>query len=487
MLNVGNIIKIIQNQLGIDCYKFDTSFYSSYIEVMKQWYKGYVPSFHRYKVWNGDTNVYLEKASLKMAKRVCEDHSSLVWNENLSISSPDEDVKKFLLGYDEMTGILAKNDFWSQGGKLYELTCALGTGAFELVVTNMLSFGGKIAFNENTKINIVRHRAENIIPLTWNNNGDIIEVAFADQYRIKNDEYIDLRMHVIRDGVYHIINKKLRVINNVISLVDTESVAGDFNTGSSIPWFSILKLPIINNFDIGTPLGASIYANSLDVLRIVDDAFSLLQSEMRHGGKKLFYGRELCDRDMKTGKVITPSDEMGRSVFYMTGNQTTVNNNSSVKDMIYEFNPTLRINDISQAIENSLNYLSQSCGLGNNYYKFDNGVVKTATEVISQNSSMWRNIRKNELAVEKMLHGLFTALFYVNNMAGGTKINIDAPVTVEFDTSILEDKTAVRDRELKEVELGILPKQVYLEKYYSTGRLDTKPVDDEQLNNNENT
>lgn len=487
MLNVGRIIKIIQNQLGIDCYKFDTSFYSSYIETMKAWYKGYVPTFHRYKVWNGDTNVYLEKASLKMAKRVCEDHSSLVWNENLSINSPNEDVKKFLLGHDEMTGILGKNDFWNQGGKLYELTCALGTGAFEIVVTNMLSIGGKIAFNENTKINIVRHKAENIIPLTWNNNGDIIEVAFADQYRIEKDEYIDLRMHVIRDGVYHIINKKLRVINNVISLVDTESVAGDFNTGSSIPWFSILKLPIINNYDLNTPLGASIYANSLDVLKTVDDAFTLLQSEMRHGGKKLFYGRELCDRDMTTGKVITPSDEMGRSVFYMTGNQTTVNNNSSVKDMIYEFNPTLRITDISQAIENSLNYLSQSCGLGNNYYKFDNGVVKTATEVISQNSSMWRNIRKNELAVEKMLHGLFEALFYVNNMAGGTKINIDAPVNIEFDTSILEDKTAVRDRELKEVELGILPKQVYLEKYYSTGRLDTKPVDDEQLNNNENT
>lgn len=474
MLDVKRVIDII-NKLGYNTYTFDYSIYNTYIQVMLDWYRGQVNTFHTETVYNGAYEVRVDKSRLNMAKRVCEDLASLVTNENLSVlvNSPNE--KDFLLGYDEMTGILGQNDFWTQLARIYELTCALGTGAFEIVAEGLFMFKDKILSNDNSKLKIVTHNATEIIPLSWDNNLDIKEVAFVDQYKIKNDKFIDLRLHVLVDGIYHIINKRLRVFDGGSYIFeDSSDILTDFDTKSNVPWFSIIKLPLINNYCIESPMGASVYGNCVDLLKSIDNCFDMLTTEIKHGQKKIFYDKRLCERDKQTGKVIYPDDKNngGRLVFYYMGDEFNGNADDS-NGLIHEFNPELRIDDITKALEGSLNYLSNMCGLGNSYYKFEQGTVqKTATEVISENSSMYRNIRKNEIALEKSLLSLFRSLLYANNMIFGTSFNIDVPISIQFDQSIIEDKGTIRKRELEEVKLGILDKQYYIKKYYSTNRRD---------------
>ena len=41
---------------------------SSNVEVYKQWYSGFVPNFHKYKIYNGTKFKEIERFSLKMAK-----------------------------------------------------------------------------------------------------------------------------------------------------------------------------------------------------------------------------------------------------------------------------------------------------------------------------------------------------------------------------------------------------------------------------------
>jgi hypothetical protein len=132
MLNIEKIVEII-NKLGIKTYSFDYNYYSTYIDLWYNWYKGYDASFHTYKDFNGFNNIVVDKAKLCMASQVCRDHSSLTCNENLTINIDGNAEREFILGHDEMTGILGQNDFWSQLAKFYEITCALGTGAFEIV------------------------------------------------------------------------------------------------------------------------------------------------------------------------------------------------------------------------------------------------------------------------------------------------------------------------------------------------------------------
>lgn len=54
---------------------------------------------------------------------------------------------------------------------------------------------------------------------------------------------------------------------------------------------------------------------------------------------------------------------------------------------------TLRTAEHNTGIQDQLNILSSKCGFGETYYRFDGGSVATATQVISENSTMFRTIK----------------------------------------------------------------------------------------------
>lgn len=476
MINVEKIVKII-NDLGFKTYTFDYSIYSQYIMSMYDWYKGYDAKFHRVCEFNGSKNIKYDKAHLNMGKHICEDLSTIVCNENLNVLMDKCNEKEYLLGHDEMTGILGQNDFWNELAKLFEITCALGTGAFEVVVEDMLKIGNRVVTNENSKIKIVKHDAFSIIPLSWDNTMKIKEVAFIDQYKIKDDTFLDLRIHVLENGKYVIYNKKLKCIGSGdfinYNIVNDDSILDKFDTQSDIAWFSILRLPIVNNYDIKSPLGASVYGNAISILKNIDDAFDILCDEYRNGKKKVFYSKSMLNIDETTGKPIVPDDN-NKTVFYYVGDDMTANSvGLDDKLPIKEFNPDLRISNISDGINSALNYLTSACGLGNNFYNFNGGTVaKTATEVVSENSAMWRTVRKYEIALEKMMLDLFKVILSVENLIHNAAYNVDVHMSIEFDTAIIEDKSKVRDRRLQEVQLGILSIEEYKAMYYGDGRRD---------------
>lgn len=472
MLDMKKIVEII-NSLGYRAYTFDYSIYTAYILGCYQWYKGKVPTYHTIKRYNGATNVSIEKARLHMAKRVSEDISSLTCNENLIINVEDKEENTFLLGQDEMTGVLGQNDFWASLSKTMELAGALGTAAMEVVVENLLQVEDKLVVSPDSKIRISRYDALHILPLSWDNNGKIIEVAFLDEYKIKDDTYLELRLHVKDDkGNYVIVNRKCKVDyvntnNDVCNFIylDNSAVIGDFNTGSNIPWFTCFKMPQINSYDINSPMGASAYGDAIDELKAVDDAFNTLCGEFRFSSKKMYYNKNLLERDDK-GNVKIPDDEFSKQLYFFTGDGTPASDENGKP--IEEFNPTIRTKELAEGIELVLDILSFKCGLGHGYYKFSTsgGVQKTATEVVSQNSDLYRNICKMQLAVEKNIYEIIKALLYVSNYFFGTSFNIDCKMSVTFDASLIEDKTAERERALKEVDLGLLTVDEYRAMYY---------------------
>ena len=465
------IIEII-NSLGYKSFTFDYSIYSNYILGCYQWYKGETP-YHTYKRYNGNNSVINKKAKLHMAKRVSEDIASLTCNENMIINIDSEPEKEYLLGNDCMTGILGQNDFWSSISKTMELCAGLGTSAMEVIVENLLQVEDKLVVSPDSKIKIARYDALHILPLSWDNNGKILEVAFLDEYMVKNDKYIELRLHVKDEkGNYIIVNRKCKInylntnqnmLNDFIYM-DNSSVVSEFNTGSDIPWFTCFKMPQINSYDINSPMGASAYGDAIDDLKAVDDAFDTLCGEFRFSQKKVYYSKNMVQRDSKGNVMIPDDDEYIKQVFFYTGSDDSVSEDEGIK----EFNPTIRSTELIEGIDLALGILSFKCGLGNNYYRFNisGGVRKTATEVISENSDLFRNVCKMQLGIEKNIYEIIKALLYVSNYIFGTKFNLDCKMSVVFDASMIEDKTAERERALKEVELGLLTVDEYRSMYY---------------------
>ena len=76
-MNIYSVCEYLGKKLGttISC-----DFYHS-IRLWRDWYKGYSKEFHHYTDYNGKETVDLDRYSLKMAKKVCEDWANLLFNE----------------------------------------------------------------------------------------------------------------------------------------------------------------------------------------------------------------------------------------------------------------------------------------------------------------------------------------------------------------------------------------------------------------------
>lgn len=471
MIDVTQIIKLI-NQNNVVRYTFDYSIYKNYILDMYNWYKG-CTKYHSFKRYNGNNSFTVEKAKMYMAKRASEDMASLVCNDNIEIHT-DEKLHEYLFGNDGNKGVLGKNDFFNKLNKSMEMVSSLGTAAIEVVLDNMESIEGNLYATPSSQIKLVRHEAMDIVPLCWDNNGEITEVMFLDEYVRHGDRYVDVRIHTVNEqGNYVIINRKFKTLLQQTTEVDTifteigmgDSVVSTINTNSPVKWFTVFKLPIINNYDIKSPMGASIYGNCIDILKALDDAFSTLCGEFRTSEKKVFYDRTLLDRDSKGNVIVPDGDEYNKEIFFYAG--SGMGGDEGLNDKIKEMIPTIRTKELSEGISLLLDIFSMKVGLGRGYYKFNGGTVqKTATEVINENSELYRNIKKYQTGINKNIYDIIQAVVHISNNIFGTSFNEDENVSIKFDASIVQDKESKRNRAMKEVELHILTPNEYRKEYY---------------------
>ena len=110
--------------------------------------------------------------------------------------------------------------------------------------------------------------------------------------------------------------------------------------------------------------------------------------------------------------------------------------------------------------------LGDLCGLGLNYFDFDNvGYVKTATEVSSENSALMRNIKKHENALQRPIRDVSrTVLARTRDM--GVDVPDEGDVGVVFDDSIVQDAEAEKARDMREVAAGLMLPWEYRMRWY---------------------
>ena len=125
----------------------------------------------------------------------------------------------------------------------------------------------------------------------------------------------------------------------------------------------------------------------------------------------------------------------------------------------------IRAEQHSKAINDDLNYLSLKCGFGTERYQFGSTGVKTATEVISENSDMYRMIKKHEIILEDVLKQLIQIIIRLGIVLGNP-LNPDTEITIKFDDSIIEDKETERNRDRQDVSMGVMSHAEYRSKWY---------------------
>jgi hypothetical protein len=94
-------------------------------------------------------------------------------------------------------------------------------------------------------------------------------------------------------------------------------------------------------------------------------------------------------------------------------------------------------------------------------------VGKTATEVVSENSDLFRTINKHENPIEIALIEMVELIIYIGKYFGIFDIPNPSKITIDFDDSIIESNATKREQDRLDVQMGAMSLEEYRMKWYS--------------------
>ncbi len=440
---MSNAVILKLNELGYTT--IPESFYNKVAE-WKSWYQGNVKGFHNYRVRNGESMVNCKRYSLGMGKKLCEDWANLLMNEKVQITLEGNKEQEFI------DRILTENNFAVKANEMQEMKSALGTVAYiPRVVGQEVNESGEIVPGNASGIALDYVTIENIYPLAWQ-NGYISECAFSSVVTRGERDYLYLQIHRKEDsGEYVIENRIYRYDNEQLADEALTNVKGFerippvVHTGIDKRQFVIDRPNIANNFNYLLPTGISVYANAIDVMQGVDIAYDSYVNEFKLGKKRIMV-KPAAAKYLDGEPVFDSSDV----AFYVLPEDV---NDGAV---ITPIDMTLRTAEHNTGIQDQLNILSSKCGFGETYYRFDGGSVATATQVISENSTMFRTIKKHEIILEDALVELCRVLLRLGNTAMGAGLNEDVEISIDFDDSIIESREQNEARIYQMLSAGLM-------------------------------
>lgn len=449
---MSNAVIIKLNELGYTT--IPDSFYSKVYE-WKSWYHGNVKGFHNYTVQNGERQVKCRRYSLGMGKKLCEDWANLLMNEKVQITLEGQKEQDFI------DLVLTENNFTVKANEMQELKSALGTVAYvPRVIGQEISESGDIVPGNASGIVLDYVTIENIYPLSWQ-NGYISECAFSSEVTRGGKDYLYLQIHRREDNGNYVIENRIYRYDNeqladeqLVNVKGFENIPPVVHTGIDKRQFVIDRPNIANNVNYLLPTGIAIYANAIDVLQGVDIAYDSYVNEFKLGKKRIMV-KPSAAQYLDGTPAFDPDDV----VFYVMPEDTEDGAVVTPIDM------TLRTAEHNTGIQDQLNILSSKCGFGETYYRFDGGSVATATQVISENSTMFRTIKKMEIVLEQALVELCRILLRLGNTAMNAGLNEDVEISIDFDDSIIEDKQSEFSRDMQMLSAGIMNDWEFRAKY----------------------
>ncbi len=419
--------------------------------VWKSWYKGDVAGFHQYKYYNGESHLDMKRKSLNMAKQVCETWASLLFNEKCDIVIPEK-------SQDVLNDIFVRQNFWVKINEGIEKSFAQGYGALVVNVRD-LQVGTKTGVLNKDKSYVTTNYIESefINPITIENK-QIVECYFES----KEGDNVFYVIHLRDENGNYIIHN---YILNDKKAIEKYWV---FDTKSDVPWFQIIRPFIVNN--VNNNFGISVFANSIDVLKSVDTKYDSFDWEFIAGRKRLFMGVEAWnfkpDANNKSNRV--PTFDPSEALYYH------LPVNSDGKQIITDQSGMLRAAEHITAINSELSLLSMKCGLGEGFYKFNGSGIATATQVISENSTLYRTLKKHEILLDNALTNTVYAIIKASNNFTNAKMEEIklSDIEIVFDDSIIEDKEAMMTRDKADVVAGLMSKEEYRMKWYGENEKD---------------
>ena len=461
-------------------------FYNFGIFPWKWVYKGFYNAWHLIAAPTIENPKATRRmAYLNLSKAVCSELAGMVWTDQTEVTvstagvelaeNEEDPLQKFV-----RKSALEKNNFGVKMGETIEQAAALGGAALKVWRdVRHDGEGREIVGSESLKIGYCM--ADQFIPTAWD-NAEISEAVFISRQAKGGYYYTRLEWHKW-DGVTYTITNELyradqyrtgsREPQDILGmrvplaeiypfLDETATVDGIENT-----LFSYFRTPTANNIDDNSPLGVSIYANAMETLHALDICFDSFVREFRLGKKRII----VPARMIKT--VIDPVSGEPRRYFDATDETyeaLSTDDPDSLK--IQDNSIELRVDEHVSAMNAFLNIFCLQVGLSSGTFSFDaKSGLKTATEVVSENSKTYKTVKnfQNMIrpAVVRLVENIITvASLYDMKTEDGQSIRELAErgytVNVAMDDGITQDRQTNINEGMALVGAGLLSKKTFL-------------------------
>ena len=436
----------------------------SKIQICDDWYSNrMIEDFHKRKTLNG---IPYELNRLNFGKRCCSDDANLC--EVLEINAGDGEQADFV------NDALGKNEFNTQYRKQLEKTSADGTTACYIRLDNATFMDNGSVQGGTIKLNYVE--ADAFMPLTVEN--DIVtEAAFSGSSLAKGKKQTTLVLFTLSEnGMYtaetHVFDDK----GNELKDMETIVQLGDVKP------FAVMRNAEVNNLDDMTGYGLPKLWDAIPALKVVDLCYNVLFSVLDKAEKIILINELLCEFD-DNGKPKLTTEQ--KKLFVFTGEKLP-----EEKGMIQEYNPEIRIEQVTKAFELALSLLSMSFGYGTKKYSFENGQITTATEYVGERQDQMQELNRQRQEAIRYIQDICRAVMWFANTFQGKAFDLDTDILVDFDDSYITDKEAELERKRNDALSFDIPELTiwYLMDAYSLAEEDArKLVEAKQQEEEQNT
>ena len=454
-------------------------FYYFGIFIWKYLYRGYYKPWHRISAPTVKDALHerdLER--MDTAKAICAELVGLIWNEQCEIGVSQETGKDQLL--DEFVhDVLMKNGFWTKMQEHIEQVMALGGGAIKVWYEEKRDGEGNVIPGSGS-IRLGFCMADQFVPTAWDNT-QVTDGVFISRQAKDGYYYTRLEWHKWDGLTYWISNEAYRSEYKQNGAKEPQDILGfryplnaaypflDEQTplqGLSTSLFAYYRPAIANNLDDDSPLGVSIYANALSTLKALDICYDSFVQEFRLGRKRIIVPAQ-CLRT-----VQDPITKESRRFFDATDEAYVALKTDDTDALKIQDNTvSLRVGEHEQAINALLSILCLQVGFSAGTFTFDRAQgLKTATEVISENSKTYKTIKSNQLQIKAAIDRVVDAIVQVASLYdvhwNGTSIRalsaLGWETKVVFDDSILQDRQTNINEGILLATNGLMSKKRFL-------------------------
>lgn len=441
------LIKSIESVSDVSSLLIDDDQLSK-IEEWDAAYKGNPKWIHK-RTTSAMNNVHsYEQKSLRMPKIISKKMASLVFSKKVNIlvtphtdesnSNSDDDqgdneANKFI------QSTLEDNYFYNNCERYLEYMFGTGGMVIRFYVAN-----GKVKIRFAT--------ADAFFPISQDENG-VTECVIASKFVKSGNYYTLLEWHLEDENNYIVKNDLYRSpdnrTDNLGTKVPLKDVYGDSlrdesnypKSSYTRPTFIYLKPNLANNFSYNSPLGISIFANAIDTLKQLDQAYDMLNQEMEMGRRR----------------IIVPDNLMESKINPHTGEREFHMNFEEAVYQAYTYDDTsgratspepkditlpLRTQQIIDTINSLLDILAAQTGFSAGTFSYSNTQgLETATGVISRNSDTYQSKNSHETILEDAFKKMCQTILELGKAAGLYHGDTNIDVSVNFDDSIAKDRT----------------------------------------------